>query len=254
MKKEHFINEELYALVKKAYAQMLCSVDETIAPKVQKYIDLGMNKLKAEEKLLSYYQEIALADRSPEMEIVHKNKTLITDFGERIDDEEQSEVSIRNLTNAIFRYNANILDQFETADKFVEFIQEKLLIREAIERLKPPPKPDTVGKKFEDIFTKDDFRKYIDVLTACEPPLLEKADSGYKFIGNKNIHTGCVGQWFNFLKTKGVVSPKASRRLIADVLNNEIENFHISHASVEYLNEKYQKFFDKQLTDAFEKL
>ncbi len=251
--KKYPISEELYALVRKAYMEVLTSIDAIIADEVHNFKELGMTQRKAEDKLLSYYQDIMLSDRSSEMAIIHKCKTLMSDFGDRIDDEDQAEISIRNLTNALFRHDADLSAKFKTADKFVNYLYRKLLIREAIERLKPAEKLSMTPKNFASIFTIEDFDKYIYVLTECLPPLLTKEGERYKFVGSKNTHTGCVGQWFNALKERGIISSKTSRSVIADVLNNEIEDFYISHATIDNASTKYRKVFEKQLMAVFQK-
>jgi hypothetical protein len=100
---------------------------------------------------------------------------------------------------------------------------------------------------FNDIFTCQDWAKYIEVLIQCKPALLKKENNRYLFIGNAKTQKGCVAQWFKYLKAKGIINQSISRDDLAKVLMNEINNFRITGSSIDNQSNNYAKVFEEQL-------
>lgn len=105
---------------------------------------------------------------------------------------------------------------------------------------------------FANIFTCNNWEKYINVLTQCDPPLLKREQKKYYFIGNKKTQKGCVAQWFKYLRNKGYIDQNISRDELAQLLSNEIINFSISGSSIDNRSRTYRDF-EPQLNDLLEK-
>lgn len=108
----------------------------------------------------------------------------------------------------------------------------------------PTPK---IGKTLDTIFITGNGQSYIDKLTECNPKLLTKIEGRYKFIGNYKTHRGCVGQWFKFLKNKGIIDQSINRDELAEILSREIADFSINGSSIDNQSTTYEKVFQNQL-------
>lgn len=102
-------------------------------------------------------------------------------------------------------------------------------------------------KTFDDLFKDTDWTKYVDVLTLCEPRLLEKKEDKYIFIGNKKTQKGCVAQWFKYLKNKGIINQSTNRDDLALVISSNIENYTIVGSSIDNESKTYRETFEEQL-------
>ncbi len=137
-------------------------------------------------------------------------------------------------------------------DNMLESEYQKITNKPSL--LPPPKKMDikqTGLKTFEEIFIVRDWNKYVDILTICEPKLLEKEKKRYKFIGNKKTQRGCVAQWFKFLKSKGLIDRSINRDELAKILTNEILEFQINGSTIDNVSTIYKKVFDDQLRKLF---
>lgn len=105
---------------------------------------------------------------------------------------------------------------------------------------------------FSNIFTISDWTKYIDVLTLCNPKLLEKHDNKYKFVGNQKTQKGCIAQWFKYLKIKGLIKADINRDTLAATLSQEISNYSINGSSIDNISTTYQNNFESQLIGLLE--
>lgn len=99
----------------------------------------------------------------------------------------------------------------------------------------------------KDIFIVEDWEKYLNALTICEPQLLTKENGKYRFIGNKKIHRGCLAQWIKYLKNKCVIDQTLNRNDLAFVLSKEILDFKINGSSIDNQSEIYKIKFEDQL-------
>jgi hypothetical protein len=75
---------------------------------------------------------------------------------------------------------------------------------------------------FEDIFTTNDWRKYVDVLTKVEPPLL---DPNWKFIGKKG-DKGVICSWFTDLQKENKIKA-VDKSTLSRIINAQIKNIEI---------------------------
>jgi|GEM_PF-5143796 len=90
---------------------------------------------------------------------------------------------------------------------------------------KQSPEIKPTPKTFAEIFTVDDWRKYIDVLCEDEINLLKKAGKGYNYIGRMRKDKGVICGWISTLQGKKIISADISRQNLASVLNAEILKF-----------------------------
>lgn len=110
-----------------------------------------------------------------------------------------------------------------------------------------PEKKAIVQTGLQSLFIVEDWEKYIDALTVCEPPILKKEKEIYTFIGNKKTQRGVVASWFKYLRTKGIINQSINRYLIAEILSSEIKNYQISGSSFDNTSNLYNKQFSRQL-------
>jgi len=99
----------------------------------------------------------------------------------------------------------------------------------------------SLPKTFEDIFTEDDWAKYLDALVKCEPQLLTKKNDSYHFVGNKITQRGVIAAWFKYLKSKGIIDRSLNRNQLASVLSSNIDSFTICGASIDNQSKIYNK-------------
>lgn len=145
---------------------------------------------------------------------------------------------------------------FELYTKRVKFILELMQCDEKVnnEIIIEPKHPSNKKKRIkslEDLFVnKVDYKKHLEALTICEPALC-KYDNGlksYVFIGNEKTDRGCIGQYFNDLKAKGIIYRGASRKDLAKILSSDIKNYSISEATITNTSNNYERIYRKQLS------
>ncbi len=124
-------------------------------------------------------------------------------------------------------------------NKYRDFVNNE------IEKAKDEKKINT--KTLQEIFIVENWQKYIDILTTCEPKLLRKENNNYKFIGNKKTQKGCIAQWFKTLKIKGIIDQSIDRGELASVLSSEIIDFSINGSTIDNVSTNYKTTFEKQL-------
>ena len=112
--------------------------------------------------------------------------------------------------------------------------------------LNTPPPNLVTAQTFSDIFSNQDWQKYILVLKKTEPPLI---NSNFEFIGNPKRHKGVICSWIKHLQYKGIIKQTINRSKLADVLNNELKNFNMGKdgKSFDNTSETYKKEFEFQL-------
>jgi hypothetical protein len=163
-----------------------------------------------------------------------------------------------NFLKRIVRYEMitdNVLKNENIKTLFYEWVDEnKEFLKSHKDSLNEPQKEKPNFSSLESIFIKKPFSKYVDILTLCEPPLLENIDGKYRFIGNQKNQRGLVASWFKELKAKGIVSSHLSREELATILSREIEDYKIGESTIDSNPQKYKQLYDKQLKDMLSKV
>ncbi len=101
-------------------------------------------------------------------------------------------------------------------------------------------------KTFSDVFTSNDFAKYLNALVNCTPQLL---NSNYEFVGNQKTQRGVIATWFKYLKSKGIIDQSLSRDELASVLTTQIKNYSIAGSSIDNESTLYKKTFEPQFLE-----
>ncbi len=106
-------------------------------------------------------------------------------------------------------------------------------------------------KEFKNIFDlfqdKANWRKYLDALISCEPPLLKNENGKYRFIGKHKTQRGVIGAWFKELKDNSIIDPNCDRETLARVLKDEIVGFTIGGSTIDQGSSLYKRKFAAQL-------
>lgn len=85
---------------------------------------------------------------------------------------------------------------------------------------KASPVADSPALSFQSIFSKPDWKPYINVLYQVHAPVINKE---YEFIGRPQKHKGVVCSWIKYLQSKNIIHKKYNRQELALVLNKEIK-------------------------------
>ncbi len=222
-----------------------------------------LNKMKAdEEKKVKYYYELlnkTLTNDSIELSIIESMElSFPTDYNRWLvvigffDINRQKQI----LQSFVTTLKANIeIAEIRDGEKPPKACYDALRIYEihlqtiiATENTLNTDNLRCTIETFSELFSVDEWSKYVDALTQCNPPLLQKeADKTYKFIGNKNKQNGCVGQWFNYLKCHENVIKHVSKHVIAKVLSSEIQDFEIRASTVDTETNIYKDKYEEQL-------
>lgn len=129
-------------------------------------------------------------------------------------------------------------------EKIVNWLEEKF---KDIKKNDSQNKSEVL-KTIKDLFTDPEkWELYTNVLCEVNPPLLKKSNKQFKFIGNPNSQTGCVGYYFKELKDKNIIDHIHNTNTIAEVLSNHIGNFKIKESTVRSETKEYRKEFSKQI-------
>jgi len=123
-------------------------------------------------------------------------------------------------------------EKIDFSDLVIDFNPE-ITNEQIIEKDITIPKKVEAQTGLQSLFIVEDWELYVDVLTKCKNPLLQKENYKYKFIGNNKGDRGIVGSWFNYLKQDGKIARSYKREDIADILTKEILNYSISASNVE---------------------
>lgn len=82
----------------------------------------------------------------------------------------------------------------------------------------------TTATTFKEIFTVNDYEKYINALHQVENPVI---DENWNFIGKQKGSKGVICNWIKELGNKGLINSKYNRQVLAAVCNNEIKDFNL---------------------------
>lgn len=85
----------------------------------------------------------------------------------------------------------------------------------------------------KDLFTTENWQKYLDALTQCKPAILRREKDQYRFIRNKKTQRGVIAAWIKYLKTKGIIRTNLNRNEIARVLTSEIFDYSINGSTLD---------------------
>lgn len=78
------------------------------------------------------------------------------------------------------------------------------------------------GDGFAEIFSVQDWKKYISALEQTSPPLL---NHNWEFIGKPVKHKGVICSWIKHLQISGMIKISFNRSQLAAILNKELKNF-----------------------------
>lgn len=137
----------------------------------------------------------------------------------------------------------------ETINEFAPYFEEYLVQVAPEQSATEPQAEKNKCLMLKDLFTVEKWQPYIDVLTKCEPKILEKTKTGYKFVGKQKTEKGIVAGWAKYLKLKRIINVEISRDTIAATLSASIENFKIVGSSIDNRSTKYEKSFEPQLIE-----
>lgn len=102
-------------------------------------------------------------------------------------------------------------------------------------------------KELKDLFSDtENWKKYFDCFIGGEVKLLKKENNKYVFCGNEKIDRGLISTYMKKLKDRGIVDKSASSSIIARVLSENIENYHIGKSTF-YNEPRRYKEFEKHL-------
>ena len=108
--------------------------------------------------------------------------------------------------------------------------------------LTEPGTTDSISEtqaELKDLFTRENWMEYMDLLTNCPKPVLKREGDVYTFTGAARGGTGIVASFVKCLKDESIVNPNFGRDLIAKVLTKQIENFSVGGASINNQSKKY---------------
>ncbi|WP_046755407.1 hypothetical protein [Kordia jejudonensis] len=130
----------------------------------------------------------------------------------------------------------------------------KVALNDLIEKIKSYEENIVDAKKtktntFKEIFTVDDYEKYINALYQVENPVI---DENWNFIGKPRKHKGVICCWINHLQTKGIINKKFNRQVLAEVCNHEIKDFNLGKDGKTFDNTS--KIYDDNYKDLLLKI
>lgn len=117
----------------------------------------------------------------------------------------------------------------------------------------PEDQKGTNIQGFKSIFTKEDWKCYVDVLKLCTPQII---DSNNEFIGSPKKHKGVVCSWFKHLQSQGIIKTSLNRKQLAVAINSEFKNLNIGldGKTFDNLSKTYDVYFEHQFQEILEGL
>ncbi|WP_157547144.1 hypothetical protein [Kordia zhangzhouensis] len=222
---------EIFGNLKSHFSKSFPIMKEKI--KGNRYLGMGFYKIFTEKELIEF-----LGKKTKEILSLVDTTKLIKE--KRIDLAYKTVLDIKNKTHELKQ--KTLLDEFKLGEKkYIPTIKKWLeneksyfkSIKKELKEIKqsiPTDKPKKTNKEeikaytFKEIFTVNDYEKYINALHQVENPVI---DENWNFTGKQKGSKGVVCNWIKDLQTKGIISGKYNRQILAEVCNNEIKDFNI---------------------------
>lgn len=210
--------------IENAFERTKNSMQCSISVSTMEIIDSihGLKKLSISEGEVLLFQRNTLRDLLNQMEEFIKNNSSIPSY-----------IKGRIVPVTILSW-----ELYQNALLLHKTLDEKVL---SADEVKSKSKYST----FKEIFIEEDYKKYINVLSEVEPPLI---DGNWKFLNNVVGGKGVICSWFGYLLTNGKIK-RISRQELAYVVNSEIKNVCIGSdgRSIGEESNKYKDDYISQL-------